>query len=159
MSSQLCTTSSRTFTILCYYLHLKLSQINRRLVNKEKNIYRIITELTSIYHEISQYNRDYWSKFLLVIYIAMSSLISMITFISFVVGIESKLINGMYFSFAVFNSLFLLLTIGFSSLIYNDCIHTYLLLNSYVLSVKRITMLSKLKVTNIIIPKFYYVFN
>ena len=134
------------FTILCYYLHLKLSQINRRLVNKEKNIYRIKTELTTVYEEISHYNSNYWAKFLLVIYSTLSSLIAMITFISIVAGIENPYMKAMFLSYAVGNTVFLLKTLKFSSLIYNDCKYSYHHLNSYVHSVKGINLRNKIKV-------------
>ena len=137
------------FTILCYYLHLKLTQINRKLVNKEKNIYRVITEFTDVYQEISEYNSNYWSKFLLVIYTAMSSLIATNFFASFVAQIPNPLIKAMLFNYAMFNSFLLLFIIGFSSLIYNDCVLTYRLLNSYVHSVKRITRRNRIKVSHI----------
>ena len=136
------------FLILCYYLHLKLNQINRRLVNKEKNIYQIIRELTEVYEEISHYNSTYWSKFLLVIYSSMSSLIATITFVSFVIGIPNELIKSIFFSYSLFNSLLLLLTIIFSSLIYNDCVLTYSLLNSYANSVKPLHLPNRIKVNN-----------
>ena len=135
------------FTILCYYLHLKLSQINRRLVNKEKNIYRIITEFTDVYREINRYNDDYWSKFLLVIYSGMSSVIATNLFASLVVGISDPLIKAMIFMYAVFHSFLILLIVGFSSLIYNDCVLTYSLLNSYVHSFRRINVRIKIKVS------------
>ena len=136
------------FLILCYYLHLKLSQINRRIANKEKNIYQIIGELTNVYQEISRYNSNYWSKFLLLIYSAMSSLIAMVTFVSIVIGIPNRFIEAIFFSYALFNTLFLLLTIRFSSLIYNDCKHTYCLLNSYANSVKILHWRNKIKVNH-----------
>ena len=136
------------FTILCYYLHLKLNQFNRRLVNKEKNIYRIITEFTDVYREINHYNSIYWAKFLLVIYLAFSSLIATNFFASLVVGISNPLIKALIFNYAVFHSFLILLIMGFSSLIYNDCVLTYRLLNSYVHSVMRITRHNRIKVSH-----------
>ena len=143
------------FTILCYYLHLKLSQINRRLVNKEKNIYKIITEFTDIYREINHYNRNYWSKYLLVIYSTLSSLIAMQICFSLFVETDNPIIRVMMFIYALFNIISLILMIRFSSLIYNDCVLTYRLLNSYVHSVKRITLRNRIKVSYRFIQMIY----
>ena len=127
------------FVILCYYLHLKMSQTDRRLINKEKNPRKIVKEFTDVYQEISENNSNYWSKFLLVIYSTVSLLIATDYFFSlFVKDNENTMLKLMLSSYAFFNSMAQLLTIGFSSLIYNDCKRTYRLLNSYVHSVKRI---------------------
>ena len=64
---------------------LKGKQINKNIVNKQKNIQRIIREFTRLYREISHYDSNYWSKFLFVMYSTVSSLIATEVFFSLVI--------------------------------------------------------------------------
>jgi len=71
------------FYIICYYVKVKLKQFNQIISNKlksKKKINRrfnqsIISSLNSLYFKINAYNTNFWSKYLLSIWLILGSVI------------------------------------------------------------------------------------
>ena len=58
------------FYVICLYLQLKQKQINTILSlwsnrNTNDNVTEIVGRMLKVHHEVSQYNKNFWSKFLL----------------------------------------------------------------------------------------------
>jgi len=72
------------FYLVCHYVKIKLREVNDKLSNKIKNNMRvtsyhfiqIIRDLSSIYSEINDYNNNFWSKYLLSIWLIFGSVIN-----------------------------------------------------------------------------------
>ena len=68
------------FYILCVYLKMKIQSINANLLEKKSlSIGYIVSKLkamNSLYLEINEYNTTFWSKYLLLLWLTMSSLTS-----------------------------------------------------------------------------------
>ncbi len=91
------------FYLICYYLKSRLSSVNERMVSKSNhgmkdfrlNFIEIIRNLNSIYLEISDYDKNYWSLFLFMIWISFATIMSRILYMTFFV--DSNLIIKMIF--------------------------------------------------------------
>jgi hypothetical protein len=72
------------FYLVCNYLKIKLREVNNELTNKIGKRIRItnaktiglIKKLSSIYSEIDDYNNNFWSKYLLSIWLIFGSVIN-----------------------------------------------------------------------------------
>src|ERR1700743_2535863 len=79
------------YYIIVYYLKYKLISINTfikelaRNNNKRKNnlfIIEVIRDLYDTYFDINEYNNNYWSKYLLIIWITFGTIISFVGFLA-----------------------------------------------------------------------------
>jgi hypothetical protein len=128
------------YHLICYYLKLKIKRINDGLKNnlKSKNGFnsaKKIRSLNKIYEEIDDYNNNYWSKFLLCIWISIVSIIS--TFVYLSIFREMEIINKLIvICVAVLFICFLLLVINTSSSVHSESNKTYRLLNSCIVLFK-----------------------
>ena len=147
------------YYIITYYLREKLKIITNKLKqiirnNKRKqsiNVWNILREMNSVYDEINEYNSNYWSKFLAIIWITFSFIISSAIFLSLFtkVVIYLKIIITL---FALIFSIILIFIIHISSVIYIEINNSYVLLNSIIHCIQ-IRLHLKIKVK--IIYKFY----
>jgi hypothetical protein len=126
------------FYLICHYLKLKLKRVNKEIKFRIKskitynNSKEIIDSLTSIYLEIDDYNRNYWSKYLLFVWVLLGSNISFMLYFS--IMSEMSLIFKLMFIYAAiiiaFTFLFLINT---ASLINFEACNSYQLLNTYLI--------------------------
>ena len=135
------------YIIIAYYLKSKLKAINSRVL-KQKNIWRICKDLTETYAEINEYDTNYWSKFLLLLWLTFGTIISMLLFIITIVGIENIMIRIMLSFYAIIDSLFLLVSVKYSAQIFSESEMTYHLLHKYFHLNKGIPIKSKIKVSS-----------
>jgi hypothetical protein len=128
------------YHLICYYLKLKIKRINDGLKNNLKlkngfNSAKIIRSLNKIYEEINDYNNNYWSKFLICIWISIVSIIS--TFVYLSIFREMEIINKLIvICVAVLFICFLLLVIKTSSSVHSESNKTYKLFNSCIVLFK-----------------------
>ena len=124
------------YFLITYYLKSKILLINTKLksiIEKRsicnKNVMKFIRELNAIYYEINEYNSNYWSKFLLIIWFTISSIIALLTFV--VLFSEQNIIFKIFLSFfaLIFTSI-LIFIINISSDVYNEANNSYILFNS-----------------------------
>jgi len=126
------------FYIICYYFKSKLKFINdnMRQISKERRIgrnnfdfYNTIQSLNGIYSEISNYNNNYWSKFLLSVWILLSIIISSVTYCGLFGKIGLILQIVCLYTVLVFTSI-LIFIITTASSINLEANKSYRLLNS-----------------------------
>jgi hypothetical protein len=79
------------FHLICRYIKIKLKEQNdfivkaiveRKVINYEK-ILRSIRKLNAIYSELNEYNRDFWSLYLLSIWLLLGTLIIFLSYFCF----------------------------------------------------------------------------
>jgi len=123
------------YTIIVYYLLLKVQVINNTLKaikqKSIKNITKAIGKFNDIFVEISDYNKIYWSKFLAIYWILISFTISTFAFLTF--NTPDKLNIGFRIIMIFIGVQFfmtLLLIIHYSSLLTKHFSKTFCLLNS-----------------------------
>ena len=129
------------YFLLTYYLKLKLKQFNKLLSGivimlRMKNLRNMISKMRSVvtnshklYSEISEYNVNYWSKFLGSIWVVISMVISSTLYVTF----YGKIIVLLRIPFGLFAAIYLvilLIIIHISSIIYHQSKRSYILLNS-----------------------------
>jgi len=129
------------FYLVCHYIKIKLREVNQSLKNKIKNKVRItsgyttqiIKNLTSIYYEINDYNNNFWSKYLLSIWLILGSVINTDLYLS-IFG-EMHIICRIIFiySFFVFTLTFMFI-INTASSVNLEANRSYKLLNSLMAS-------------------------
>ena len=123
------------FYIISYYITSKLREINTELRNAIKtkiilNLYQTSKTFNEIYLEINEYDSQFWSKFLFIVWMSSSGVIALLIFI--LLGGEDRMdshiimINAIFF-FAILSSI-LIETGGSLSL---EVKKTYKLLASY----------------------------
>jgi hypothetical protein len=108
------------FYLICRYIKIKIKEqndfiakaiIERKVINSQK-ILRLILDLNAIYTEINEYNNDFWSLYLLSIWLIFGALL--IFFILFLIfrkmTIILKLIIGYGFVFLTLTFLFIIRT-------------------------------------------------
>jgi hypothetical protein len=100
------------FYLICYYLKFKIRNINnaiqfytkRRNIERE-NLKQILETLTSIYSEIHEYNKIYWSKFaviLLVFFVTfMNTVLFLVLFNEMHIILKLSLSYAFFLSFAI----------------------------------------------------------
>jgi len=120
------------YYLITYYLKTKLLLININIKSffiKSKNFKYLLNNLNAIYCEINEYNSNYWSKFLLIIWFTISSIIALLTFV--VLFSEQNIIFKIFLSFfaLIFTSI-LIFIINISSDVYNEANNSYILFNS-----------------------------
>ncbi len=125
------------FYFICRYIRIKLKNsnelISQTLKKSQKtsllSIERVINSLDSIYVEIDDYNSNFWSKYLLIIWLIFGSYIVTCLFcLLFVKDLISKLIMGYTFFVSVLNFLFVINT---ASSVNYEAKKSYKLLNSF----------------------------
>ena len=136
------------FHILCFYLKLKIIDINNKLkvLSNTTNSYQIYEQLVKmdlLYKEINEYNTTYWSKFLLSFWLTYGSATILLLYI--IIFIEmSFYIKFIYiYAFIVFGSIFLFIIFKASS-INLETFKSYYILNNLLISLnqKRIKRLA-----------------
>ena len=145
------------FFIIAYYLDLKLKSANNKLKNNiDKSnqlkvwpnstfIKKNLRQLNDIYLEITEYNDNYWSKYLGVFWFTHSSIIAAHIYIG-VFSEMSMLLKNMCNMFLVTYIMILFYIVSISSAIYREANRTHPLLNSYLLSNNPIGIAVKIKV-------------
>jgi len=110
-------------------INTKLKSIIEKRSICNKNVMKFIRELNAIYYEINEYNSNYWSKFLLIIWFTISSIIALLTFV--MLFSEQNIIFKIFLSFfaLIFTSI-LIFIINISSDVYNEANNSYILFNS-----------------------------
>ena len=130
------------FVFITEYLKMKLKQVNFKL-SERINYYRgrqeskirtititlVLKKLNSISDEVTEYNKIYWSKFILIIWLTMLIVISSLSF-AVIFVIRNVILNIILANLEIVNIISILLLIGFSSRIYSEFKFTYKLLNS-----------------------------
>jgi len=143
------------FYITCFYLKSKIRSINNKIIrittNKKQiirpKISEILKSFDSIYAEIYEYNNNYWSKFLFVVWILLviiiSSVLYLTTYTSFNLVIRLTFIYGLI----LFTS-WLFMIINTASSVNLETIKSYKLLNSRIihLNSRYISILMRIKV-------------
>ena len=139
------------FHIICFYLKLKLQNINNeiQLRNKRKinitELFRIIKKLNLIYSEINNYNLNFWNHFLFWFYSLYITIIGFFIFsilfakMNFVLRLIFIIATQMNISIMVF-------VILSASNIVKESNRSYNLLNSYSIRFGKIANSRKLKV-------------
>ena len=145
------------YFIITYYLRLKFENLLKRLkiliqTNHRMNshyIKAIINEFNKIYSDINEYNSNYWSIYLLIIWINFGVLITFSTY-DLLFDKENVILFKLLSILVVFiySSIFLMI-INISSAIYIDSNNSYKLFNSLFCSLKY-NCLTKFKVSLII---------
>ena len=108
-------------------------------------ITKTIRELNAIYIEINEYNRNYWSKYLLAVWATISFLNCYIIHLVIISNSHYLIKLIAFLTLVVFLSQ-LLFIIHISSQLYNQAKYSYILFNSYVSHTKKISIIMKLKV-------------
>jgi hypothetical protein len=128
------------FYIICYYLRSKIRVINTKLEAKIKNksrkycfeLIQTMNSLQKIYEEIEEYNDNYWSNFLFLIWISFTLLIN--TMLYLIIYGKMNLFQRVLFSYigAQFIAIVLLI-LRISSSVNFEAKKTYKLLNSLII--------------------------
>jgi len=128
------------FYIICFYLKLKIISTNKRIMRRLKNkrqikrlkIVEVLKSFDSIYVEINEYNSNYWSKFLFVVWILLVIIISSALYLT--IHMEVNLILRFIFinTSALFTS-WLTTIINTASSVNLEAKKSYKLLNSCVI--------------------------
>jgi hypothetical protein len=65
------------FYLICFYLDLKLKNLNKTIKNLSLkiNYKRILSQIDLLYREISVYNKQYWNQFLLLFCLTYATVI------------------------------------------------------------------------------------
>ena len=61
------------FYILCYYMKIKIQSLNENL--RKQNINEILNKFHSLHKQIQEYNENFWSKYLLCIWLLMGGIV------------------------------------------------------------------------------------
>jgi hypothetical protein len=117
-------------------LKCKLKTVNNSLRKQSdsraityKKVLQILENLNSIYEELDNYNSNYWSKFLFIIWITFAAIINITIY--FVFFIEANLILKILFIyFAIQFILILLLIINTTASVNSEANKSYSILNS-----------------------------
>ena len=113
-------------------------------------IIRFSVELNAIYVEINEYNSNYWSTFLCIIWFTITAVISSFLYLVLFTKVPIIIYLIICFVFILF-SLILILIIRISSAIYIESNNSYLLLNSLFCRMTTKSFALKMKVWIIII--------
>jgi len=144
------------FYLMCHYIKIKLKEINNDLGLKMKsgrritniNIRKIIQNLSQIYSEIYYYNDNYWSKYLLTIWILHGSVIST-TFYTALFGQMHKICRIVIIYVAIVLSITFLSIVNIASSVTLEVNRSYKILNHVMVSDgshRKISSTRKLKV-------------
>jgi len=84
--------------IICYYIKIKLKRLNNQIISKSsslrkmnsQSVDKLIRPFSSIYSEINQYNNNFWSKYLLTIWLLVGICIVVLLYI--IIFIEMNII-------------------------------------------------------------------
>jgi hypothetical protein len=129
------------FYLVCNYLKIKLREVNNELINKIGKRIRItnartiilIKKLSSIYSEIDDYNNNFWSKYLLSIWLILGSVINTTLYLS-IFG-EMHIIFRIIFIYSV--SVFIItfmFIVNIASSVTFEAMRSYKLLNNLMVS-------------------------
>ena len=144
------------YYIITYYLKMKFNLLVKNLKNigstQKSNIYSIIQKYTQILSEISEYNYSYYSMFLFIIWLNISSIISIITYL-FIFVKTNLIFKLLLIPINIFFITILLIIIHISAAIYIESNNSYQLLNSLfcLISQRNTSIYIKFKVILIII--------
>jgi hypothetical protein len=124
------------YYLICQYLKCKLKTANnslRKLSDRRvityKKVLHILEYLDSIYEEIDDYNSNYWSKFLFIIWITFAAIIN--TGIYFILFIEmNSILKIIFIYFTIQTILILLLIINTTASVNSKANKSYSILNS-----------------------------
>lgn len=129
------------FYLVCNYLKIKLREVNNELINKIGKRNRItnaktiglIKKLSSIYSEIDDYNNNFWSKYLLSIWLIFRSVINTTLYLT-IFG-QMHIICRIVFIYAV--SIFIItfmFIVNTASSVTLEAMRSYKLLNNLMVS-------------------------
>jgi hypothetical protein len=141
------------FYIICYYLKIKLQNINTEIknevLNKSKlnnNIVKYFTNsLNSIYLEINEYNANYWSKFLFLFLFLLNTCINSLLYKS-IFGNSGAFLQ-ITIRYVVSICIFMLLMLFIiASSVFAEVKNSYGLLNRLFVSHTKLNVLTRYKV-------------
>jgi len=141
------------FHIVCFYLKCKIRSVNNMIIRsttkkrltKRLKIVEILKSFDLIYTEISEYNNNYWSKFLFVNWILLVIIISSALYL--MIHIEANLIVRFIFIYATTLFICWLITIiNTASSVNLEAKKSYTLLNSWVIHLNSRCVLNSLKI-------------
>jgi hypothetical protein len=125
------------FSITCFYLKAKLKRLNQEIKQKcerrdDRNLVvtlTLIRSLDSIYKEIYEYNRKYWSKVSLVM-IGMLCIVNILLFFVAIFGTMNWMLRILFYYLAMVFMSFFLFYIKTNSMITRKAFDGYKLLNN-----------------------------
>jgi hypothetical protein len=131
------------FYLICEYLKCKLKTVNnslRKLSDRRvityKKVLDILENLDSIHKEIDDYNSNYWSKFLFIIWITFAAIIN--TGIYFIFFIEmNSILKMLFIYFTIQFILILFLIINTTASVNSEANKSCSILNSCMISLNR----------------------
>lgn len=148
------------FHIICYYLHLKLKRINKEMKERissiklkklkifvDKRSIDMLQNFHALYSEISTYNNQFWSKFIVLVYLIFTIILSTLLYSICFAPMHLIVKVAFIYAFAVLLSIFLVLFIS-ATLIDIQVNETYKLLNQYFLLFKQ-RRANRIKVINL----------
>ena len=154
------------FYLIALYLKLKLKHMNDSLIfysnNRKRkrflNLLKITKNFNSIYCEIEDYDNNYWSKFLLFVWLTCSTIISTISF--FILFGEMPFILRIFcLYFDLFYIMLLYMLIKLSSDVYNEANNSHQLLSTLNIMCNKQLLSNKIKVSffikNTFLLKFF----
>ena len=143
------------FFIMFIYLNTKIKNLNKKLIQMKCgkrfiNINAILASFDALYREINEYNATYWSKFLFNQWLTMGTLCVLI--LSTIFNTKSIYLKLLFAYFLLILIVIFLFTILTAAAINNETNKTYKIMNSFIVSIRKIKMQSKkrLKVSNYI---------
>ena len=127
--------------MITYYLKAKIQELNtcveytltmgQSYANRNVFISSIIHEFNRIYIEISDYNRQYWCKYLGAIWAIIGAIVAFITYVVTLADAHDMFVKCFLSVYFVVNWSSLIFIIQTSDSIYNAVGNTHKLLNSY----------------------------
>ena len=142
------------FHIICYYLYLKLKRINKQLKERIKSkkskgsIVDILKKIDASYLEINAYNNQFWSKFIVLVYIMFNIILSTLLY-SICFGSMDLIIMLIDICMSIILLLIFLVFLFSATLIDNQVKTTYKLLNLYFLSFEQKIGSNRIKASNL----------
>ena len=129
------------FSIICYYLKIKLKESNQQISNiitnkrlfNSKSVLVSIRSINSIYSEINEYNNTFWSKYLLSIWFIFGFVLNLLLFSILFKGLNLFFNLLLIILFLIFITMFVFI-VNMSSAVNYEANKSYKLLNSLLLS-------------------------
>jgi len=143
------------FHLICYHIKSKIKSINteiksnieRRFRPRNRDVMKYIRPLNSIYREVDEYNENYWSKFLLLIWVSFATIINTVLYLTLFVSMNFGLRFILIYS-SIFFICILILIINTASSVAYEANKSYELFNTYFAldSKKQLSLAKRMKV-------------
>jgi len=128
------------FYIICYYLNLRIKNLNRLLILNtrkhhinDKLVFSTISNFYSLYKEISVYNQNYWSKYIFLIVTLYTFVICLLLF-QLTYNAMPFMVYVIYIYIVGFNAFILLFLLITASWIAHTSFSSYKILNQLIFS-------------------------